>query len=95
MSRRYVNFYFLLEQTAGSKKTINMHQISKDADMTVSHMSNVTDQLEKEGLIVKHRKGRECSLEITEAGKEFGEILRKFNELANKQLNLKKQEDGN
>lgn len=89
MSRRYVNFYFLLQNASSKKKPTNMHQLSKEADMTISHTTNVTDQLEREGLILKKRNGRECSIEITESGKQFGEILKSFCDLAEK-LNVAK-----
>lgn len=80
-NRRYFKLYFLME------KTENIHELSRETDMTTSHLSIVTDQLEREGLIIKHRKGRECSIKLTDLGKEFGEILRKFDELASTQLN--------
>jgi len=80
-NRRYFKLYFLMQKDG------NIHQLSREVDMTTSHLSIVTDQLEREGLIIKHRKGRECSIELTEAGKEFGEILRKYDELATELLN--------
>jgi molybdenum-dependent DNA-binding transcriptional regulator ModE len=80
MSKRYVNLLFLI----GADK--NLHQLSKDADMTYSHLSNVTDQWQKEGIIVKIRKGREIEIKITEFGKKAIEIVREFDDLAKKQM---------
>ena len=80
-NRRYFKLYFLMQKNG------NIHDMSREIDMTISHLSIVTDQLEKEGLIIKHRKGRECSIELTELGKRFGEILREYDELASEQLN--------
>lgn len=78
------------------QKKANIHELSREVNMTTSHLSIVIDQLEKEGLIIKHRKGREVSIELTDIGKKFGEILRDYNELASAQLNkikeIKKEE---
>lgn len=85
MNRRYINLYFLMQ------KKVNIHELSKEVNMTTSHLSIVTDQLEKEGLIIKNRKGREVSIELTDIGKRFGEILRDYNEIALTQLNKNKE----
>ena len=55
--------------------------------MTVSHLSNVMDQWKREGLIEKEKKGRETEIKITDLGKEIIEILRKYEEIATRQLN--------
>jgi len=86
LSKRYVNLFFTMQ------KEKNIHQLSRKVDMTSAHLSIVTDQLEKEGLIIKNRKGREVSIEITDLGKQFNEILLDFDALANK-LKSNKKED--
>jgi len=83
MSKRYANLLFML---GGDK---NIHQLSRDPkiNMTVSHLSNVTDQWKREGLIAKGKSGREAEIKLTETGKKIVEIVRQFDEIANAQLN--------
>ena len=64
----------------------NIRQLSKEVDMTTSHLSNVMDQFAKEGIIEKERKGREVDIKVTEKGQELIEILRKYEEIANRQV---------
>lgn len=66
--------YFLLFFNIENK---NIRELSKKYG-TVSHLSIVTDQLVKEGLINKIKKGREVEIEITEQGLEFLKLLRKL-----------------
>jgi len=61
----------------------------------VSHLSTVTDQLVKEGLITKVTKGRGVELSLTEEGKAFTEILRNFYDFAEKQMHKIKNGDKN
>ena len=62
--------------------------------MTTSHLSNVMDQWKREGLIEKEKKGRETEIKITDLGKELVEILRKYDQIATKQLNkIKNKQD--
>ena len=70
----------------------NIRQLSKESQMTTSHLSNVMDQWSKEELVIKEKKGRETEIKITDFGKEIIEILRKFEELATKQINKIKGE---
>lgn len=81
-SKRYVNLLFML---GGSK---NLHQLSKEpkVNMTISHISNVTDQWKREGIINKIEKGREIKTELTEIGKQLIEVLRRYDEIATTQL---------
>lgn len=65
----------------------NIHQLSKESDMTICHLSNVMDQWKREGLVTKEKKGRETDIKITELGKELSEILRQYDEIATKQIN--------
>ena len=67
----------------------NIHQLSRESNMTTSHLSNVMDQWAREGLVTKEKKGRETDIKITELGKEVIEILRQYEEIAKKQLNSK------
>lgn len=80
MNKRYVNLLFMI----GNDK--NIHELSKEADMTYSHLSNVTDQLQKEGIIIKLRKGREIEIKITDFGKKVIDIVRTFDDLATRQM---------
>jgi len=77
--RRYVRLMFLINGK-------NIMQLSKKADMTISHLSNVMDQFKREGLIEKEKKGREVEIKITKKGTELIEILRKYDELANREI---------
>jgi len=77
-SKRYINLLFTL------KKSKNLRNLSKDIDMTISHLSNVTDQWEREGLIKKIRVGREVDIEITKFGEEVIAVLQQFEDIANK-----------
>jgi len=62
--------------------------------MTISHLSTVTDQWEKEDLITKERVGREVDMEITEKGEELCKLMKKFDDLATRQEIKKGEEDG-
>ena len=53
--KRYVRLMFLINGK-------NIRQLSKEVDMTTSHISNVMDQFAKEGLIEKERKGRKKTI---------------------------------
>lgn len=86
-SKRYVNLLF----TIGKSK--NLHTLSKDIDMTISHLSNVTDQWEREGLIKKKRVGREVDIEVTKFGKQVMEVLQKFDDLVTGKINKEGKED--
>ena len=77
--RRYVRLMFSINGK-------NIHQLSKEVDMTTSHLSNVMDQFAKEGLIEKERKGREVEIKVTEKGQELIEILRKYDELVERKI---------
>ena len=55
--------------------------------MTTNHLSAVTDYWEKLGLINKIKSGREIELRITEQGKEWASIIKKFDDFAKSQLN--------
>ncbi len=64
----------------------NIRQLSKEVNMTTSHLSNVMDQFSKEGLVVKERKGREVEIKITEKGQELVEVLRAYDEIARRAI---------
>ena len=86
MSRRYVNLLFMM----GKEK--NIHQLSREPkiNMTISHLSNVTDQWKKEGLITKKKSGRETEIKLTDIGKKVVEIVRSYDEIAVTQINKSK-----
>jgi len=63
----------------------NIRELSKKHG-TVSHLSVVTDQFKKEGLITKEMNGREVDIKLTEDGEDFKKILRTFDNFAKKQL---------
>jgi len=73
-----VNLLFML----GKK---NIQQLSRDPQvhMTISHLSNVTAQFRKEGLISKETKGRETEIKLTKKGEKLVEIVREYDDLAN------------
>jgi DNA-binding MarR family transcriptional regulator len=76
--------YSKLIAAIGSGK--NIGDYSKIADSTTNHISIVTDYWEKLGLIKKIKKGREIELELTEEGKEWANIINKFDSFARSQL---------
>lgn len=81
--KRYVRLMFSINGK-------NIRQLSKEVDMTTSHLSNVMDQFKREGLVEKEKKGREVEVKLTEKGHELIELLRKYEELANRKI---KKED--
>jgi DNA-binding MarR family transcriptional regulator len=87
MSKRYANLLFSMQ------KDKNLHQLSREIDMTVSHLTNVTDQWEREGMLLKERKGREIELKITEFGKKVLEVVRRYDELATGKQNKSEGEN--
>ncbi len=89
MNKRYVNLLFMLSSDK------NLHQLSKELNinMTISHLSNVTDQWKKEGLITKTKNGRETDIKLTEIGHKLTEIVRQYFDLANTQINKIKNKE--
>jgi len=88
-NKRYLKLIFAINGK-------NIQQLSRITNMTTSHLSNVMDQWQKEGIVTKERKGRETEVKITEVGKKMVEILREYGEIADFQLNsIKLQEDKN
>ena len=83
-NQRYFKFFFDINGK-------NLRDLSKKHG-TVSHLSTVTDQLSKEGLITKIPEGREVVIKLTKEGEEFKEILRTFYNFATKQLEKVKGE---
>jgi DNA-binding MarR family transcriptional regulator len=75
--RRYV--ILLLAMNSIKKK--NIQQLSKDCDMTPSHLTIVMKQWEKEGLINKIKSGREFVIELTEVGKQVLEVIKIYAKL--------------
>ena len=73
--KRYIRLMFIINGK-------NIRQLSREVDMTTSHLSNVVDQFQKEGLVTKTKKGREVDIAITEKGKELIEVLRQYSEIA-------------
>jgi predicted transcriptional regulator len=59
----------------------NLHALSKEADMTTTHLSNVTDQWEREEIVKKTRVGREVDMELTKKGEKVVSLLRQFDNL--------------
>ncbi|MEK0335842.1 MAG: hypothetical protein QQN41_00195, partial [Nitrosopumilus sp.] len=57
---------------------------------TISHLSNVTEQWKKEGLITKTKSGRETEIKLTEIGKKIVDIVRQYDEIAIIQINKSK-----
>jgi len=82
--KRYLKLLFAVDGK-------NIHQLSRESDMTTSHLSNVMDQFAKEGIIEKKTKGREVEINLTEKGKELIEVLRTYDEIANRKI---KEETG-
>jgi len=61
--------------------------------MTPSHLTRVMSQWHRERLINKVRTKkdeREFEIELTEIGKEVVEIVRKYNKIARKQMDIAK-----
>ncbi len=85
--RRYVVLFLAIN----SVKKKNISQLSKACDMTPSHLTIVMKQWEKEGLIVKNKSGREFVIELTEAGRELLEIIRRYDRIAIHQLDKIRQ----
>ena len=83
-NQRYFKLFFSIDKK-------NIMELSKDHG-TISHLSNVTDQFVREGLIEKSKKGREIEINLTEDGKEFMKILMDFNDFATKQIEKVKKE---
>ena len=79
-NQRYFKLFFDLNGK-------NLHELSKKHG-TISHLSVVTDQLSREGLIIKERIGREVELKLTPEGEEFKKILISFYEFSKKQLKV-------
>ncbi len=44
------------------------------------------DQIAKEGVEIKERKGREIEIKITEKGQELVEVLRAYDEIARRAI---------
>lgn len=78
MSKRYADLLGLMTRNK------NIHQLSKDINMTTSHLSNVTDQWQREGIIIKNRVGREIELGLTDKGKEVLELVKDFDTISKK-----------
>jgi len=78
-SKRYLKLMFSINRK-------NIRQLSRECDMTTSHLSNVMDQFSKEGIVLKERKGREVEITITKKGQEIIELLRKYDEIAKREV---------
>lgn len=85
--RRYV----ILLKAIDSVRRKNINQLSKDCDMTPSHLTIVMKQWEKEGLIKKIKSGREYVIKLTEIGKELLCLIRKYDKIALDQEELIKR----
>ena len=72
--KRYVHLLFSLN------KNKNLHDLSREPNinMTISHLSNVTDQWKKEGLITKKKSGRETLIKLTKIGEEVVDLINKY-----------------
>ena len=88
MSKRYVKLLFAI----GCKKKKNILQLSRESDMTSSHLTIVMRQFEKEGIISKIKNGREYDIELTEIGQEVLVLVQKYDTIALKQLNKEQKE---
>lgn len=88
MQRRYVELFFMLRK----HKTIK--DLSRQSGMTISHLSAVTDQWRKEGLIQKNKKGRESDITITKKGEELFALLEKWDALAKKEIKPGEENEG-
>jgi predicted transcriptional regulator len=51
-------------------------------------LSAVTEYWEALGLIKKVKNGREIEMRFTERGKEWAELIRRFDEFSTEQLNI-------
>jgi len=66
----------------GIRPEKNLHQYGQDANMTISHISNVMDHWSKLGLIQRTKKGREMEILLTDKGKEWAKIIQDFDEFS-------------
>jgi len=87
-SRRYVNLMFAID----SVKRKNISQLSKESGFHGGHLTTVMRQWEKEGVIQKVKSGREFDIEFTSKGKEFLELMKKFDKLC-KEITKSKEEE--
>jgi len=87
-NQRYFKLFFDIDGK-------NLKELSSKDHGTISHLSTVTDQLVREGLITKKVKGREVEISLTKEGKEFIEILRTFYNFATKQMDKIKNGENN
>ena len=78
--KRYSKFIFSIRTGK------NIRDYSKEVDMTTNHLSAVTDYWEKLGLIKKVKNGREIEIQLTDKGKEWAEIIKRFDDFANDQI---------
>ncbi len=79
--KRYSKFIFSIQEGK------NTRDYSRELDMTTNHLSVVTEYWEKLGLMRKVKSGREIELQLTDAGKEWANILKRFDEFASNQIN--------
>jgi len=85
-NQKYFKLYFSIVRCN------NLRTLAKNSGMTIAHLSRVTDQLVKEGLLIKKPVGREVSIEYTEEGKKFNQILYEWTKLHNKVQNKSQEE---
>lgn len=87
VQKRYVKLMFLIDGK-------NIRQLSRDVNMTTSHLSNVVDQFVREELVTKKQKGREVEISLTEKGKKVVEILREYDDLEKSPKKEEEVKDG-
>ena len=90
ISQRYERILFVI----GRLEKLNVRSLSKEVNMTTGHLSNVTDQWEREGIINKKRVGRETNLILTEKGKKVITLLQDFDKIATKQIKKLGEKNG-
>ena len=75
----------------------NLHKLSQEplVNMTSAHLSNVTDQWVKEGVITKKKIGREIEIGLTETGLVIVEMIKALEEVITKLLNKMKEGETN
>ena len=79
-SKRYFFLFFDINNK-------NLRELSKKHG-TVSHLSIVTDQFTREGLITKEPKGREVEILLTNKGKELSKKLKDIYDFTEREIKL-------
>jgi predicted transcriptional regulator len=66
-------------------------KISKETDITYAHTVTILQELEKNGLVIAEKRGRERRVRLTEKGREIAKAVEKMKKLLEKHENGEKQ----